>query len=157
MDRSELGTFLFASQHFGHDHAALAVLLGLNGIRVSEACTTNIEDLGFWDASASYPESALLTPYAEYEEVATAVSIDEGTGSLPPPWRGCRSRVECATHAGARTSGTSWSCPSNCRRLTCGTSEISGCMTIKSWDADSRDQSVVGYFVRRQRPNTQSV
>jgi integrase len=46
MDRSELGTFLFASEHFGHDHTALAVLLGLNGLRVSEACTTNIEDLG---------------------------------------------------------------------------------------------------------------
>ena len=29
-----------------HDHAALAVLLGLNGLRISEACATNIEDLG---------------------------------------------------------------------------------------------------------------
>ena len=28
-------------------HAALAVLLGLNGLRVSEACGANIEDLGF--------------------------------------------------------------------------------------------------------------
>ncbi len=28
-------------------HAALAVLLGLNGLRVSEACSTSIEDLGF--------------------------------------------------------------------------------------------------------------
>ena len=28
-------------------HAALAVLLGLNGLRVTEACETNIEDLGF--------------------------------------------------------------------------------------------------------------
>jgi integrase/recombinase XerD len=28
-------------------HAALAALLGLNGLRVSEACETNIEDLGF--------------------------------------------------------------------------------------------------------------
>jgi integrase/recombinase XerD len=27
--------------------AALAVLLGLNGLRVSEACGTNVEDLGF--------------------------------------------------------------------------------------------------------------
>ena len=30
-----------------HAHAALAVLLGLNGLRVSEACDTNIEDLAF--------------------------------------------------------------------------------------------------------------
>jgi integrase len=28
-------------------HAALAVLLGLNGLRVSEACGANVEDLGF--------------------------------------------------------------------------------------------------------------
>ena len=27
-------------------HAALAVLLGLNGLRVSEACGANIDDLG---------------------------------------------------------------------------------------------------------------
>src|SRR5438445_11970322 len=46
MDRGELGAFLFAAERFDRDHAALAVLLGLNGLRVSEACGTNIEDLG---------------------------------------------------------------------------------------------------------------
>jgi len=46
MDRAELGTFLFTAERFDHGHAALAVLLGLNGLRVSEACATNIEDLG---------------------------------------------------------------------------------------------------------------
>jgi site-specific recombinase XerD len=46
MDRGELGTFLFTAERFDRDHAALAVLLGLNGLRVSEACGTNIEDLG---------------------------------------------------------------------------------------------------------------
>ena len=45
MDRGELGTFLFTAERFDRDHAALAVLLGLNGLRVSEACGTNIEDL----------------------------------------------------------------------------------------------------------------
>jgi site-specific recombinase XerD len=45
MDRAELGTFLFTAGRFDRDHAALAVLLGLNGLRVSEACGTNIEDL----------------------------------------------------------------------------------------------------------------
>jgi integrase/recombinase XerD len=45
MDRAELGTFLFTAERFDRDHAALAVLLGLNGLRVSEACATNIEDL----------------------------------------------------------------------------------------------------------------
>jgi site-specific recombinase XerD len=47
MDRSALGTFLFTAERIDHPHAALAVLLGLNGLRVSEACSTNIEDLGF--------------------------------------------------------------------------------------------------------------
>ena len=47
MNRGELGRFLFTAWHFDHDHATLAVLLGLNGLRVSEACATNvIEDLG---------------------------------------------------------------------------------------------------------------
>src|SRR5271167_2731667 len=47
LDRQELGTFLFTAERFDNDHAALAVLLGLNGLRVSEACATNAEDLGF--------------------------------------------------------------------------------------------------------------
>jgi len=38
MDRTELGTFLFTAERFDPMHAALAVLLGLNGLRVSEAC-----------------------------------------------------------------------------------------------------------------------
>ena len=46
MDRGELGAFLFTAERFDCDHAALAVLLGLNGLRVSEACGTNVEDLG---------------------------------------------------------------------------------------------------------------
>jgi site-specific recombinase XerD len=46
LDRSELGVFLFTAERYDHQHAALAVLLGLNGLRVSEACATNIEDLG---------------------------------------------------------------------------------------------------------------
>jgi integrase len=47
LDRSELGVFLFTAEQCDRDPAALAVLLGLNGLRVSEACATNIEDLGF--------------------------------------------------------------------------------------------------------------
>jgi integrase/recombinase XerD len=45
LDRGELGRFLFTAERFDHAHAALAVLLGLNGLRVTEACDTNIEDL----------------------------------------------------------------------------------------------------------------
>ena len=47
LDRSELGAFLFAAERIDHAHAALAVLLGLNGLRVSEACSADIENLGF--------------------------------------------------------------------------------------------------------------
>jgi integrase/recombinase XerD len=47
MDRGELDTFLFTAERFDHSHAELRVLLGLNGLRVSEACGTNVEDLGF--------------------------------------------------------------------------------------------------------------
>jgi site-specific recombinase XerD len=46
LDRSELAVFLFTAEQYDRDHAALAVLLGLNGLRVSEACATNVEDLG---------------------------------------------------------------------------------------------------------------
>ena len=47
MDRTELGRFLFRAQHLGGERAELAVLLGLNGLRVSESCETDIGDLGF--------------------------------------------------------------------------------------------------------------
>ena len=47
MDRGELAAFLYTAERTSSGHAALAVLLGLNGLRVSEACGTNIEDLGF--------------------------------------------------------------------------------------------------------------
>jgi integrase len=47
MDRAELGRFLFTAETVTPAHAALAVLLGLNGLRVSEACSADIEDLGF--------------------------------------------------------------------------------------------------------------
>jgi hypothetical protein len=46
LDRSELGLFLFTAEQYDRDHGGLAVLLGHNGLRVSEACATNVEDLG---------------------------------------------------------------------------------------------------------------
>lgn len=45
LDRTELGMFLAAADRYDAAHLALAVLLGLNGLRVSEACETNVEDL----------------------------------------------------------------------------------------------------------------
>jgi integrase/recombinase XerD len=35
LDRQEFGTFLFTAERFDQNHAALAVLLGLNGLRVN--------------------------------------------------------------------------------------------------------------------------
>jgi len=46
MDRGELASFLYTAERTSPMHAALVVLLGLNGLRVSEACATNVEDLG---------------------------------------------------------------------------------------------------------------
>ena len=46
-DRGELARFLSTAEHDDRSHAALAVLLGLNGLRVSEACATKIENLAF--------------------------------------------------------------------------------------------------------------
>jgi len=43
LDRQEPGTFRFTAERFDRERAALAALLGLNGLRVSEACGTNIE------------------------------------------------------------------------------------------------------------------
>ena len=47
LDRGELAAFLLTAERCDHAHAALAVLLGLNGLRVSEACSANVEELGF--------------------------------------------------------------------------------------------------------------
>jgi integrase len=46
LDRGELASFLYTAERVSPRHAALAVLLGLNGLRVSEACGANVEDLG---------------------------------------------------------------------------------------------------------------
>lgn len=47
MDRGELVAFLYTAERTSPMHTALAVLLGLNGLRVSEACGANVENLGF--------------------------------------------------------------------------------------------------------------
>ena len=47
MDRSELAAFLYMAERTSPMHAAVAVLLGLNGLRISDACGADVEDLGF--------------------------------------------------------------------------------------------------------------
>lgn len=46
LDRTELMTFLARAQQGRPDEAALAMLLGVLGLRVSEACGVQLEDLG---------------------------------------------------------------------------------------------------------------
>src|SRR5256885_16638274 len=46
LDRSELGAFLVAAGLASPGEHALASLLALNGLRISEALGANIEDLG---------------------------------------------------------------------------------------------------------------
>jgi integrase len=45
--RRELADFLYTAERILPIHAALAMLLGLNGLRVNEACGVKVEDLGF--------------------------------------------------------------------------------------------------------------
>jgi integrase len=66
LDRSELGVFLFTAEHYDQAHAALVVLLGLNGLRVSEACATNIEDLGMERGHRTLASSARATGPRSY-------------------------------------------------------------------------------------------
>jgi integrase/recombinase XerD len=47
LDRNELGSFLVQAGLGSPMEHALAVLLALNGLRISEACNADIEDLGF--------------------------------------------------------------------------------------------------------------
>lgn len=47
LDQGERDRFLFMAERYDPAHAALAVLLGPNGLRVSEACATDAEDFGF--------------------------------------------------------------------------------------------------------------
>jgi integrase len=53
MDPGELGRFLFTVERFDRSHAALAVLLGLNGLRVSEACAANSR-ISVWNAGIEH-------------------------------------------------------------------------------------------------------
>ena len=46
MDRGELARFLYTAERHSPMHAAMAVLLGLDGLRVSEACDADVDDLG---------------------------------------------------------------------------------------------------------------
>lgn len=98
MDRGELGTFLFTAERFDRDHAALAVLLGLNGLRVSEACGTNIEDLGLQRGhrtlrilgKGNKPATIPLVPRAARTIRPRRRRTPPGPDPAPPVWAAAR-------------------------------------------------------------------
>lgn len=47
LDRYELGAYLAAAEQLGARHAALCCLLALNGLRVTEACSADVDGLNF--------------------------------------------------------------------------------------------------------------
>lgn len=94
LDRSELGVLLFTAEQCDRDHAALAVLLGLNGLRVSEACATNIEALGLERGpregahTVPAPRSTKLSPWYVIRRVFEVA----GSGPTPGTHQTDRSR-----------------------------------------------------------------
>ena len=115
MDRGELGRFLFAAENYDRAHAALAVLLGLNGLRVSEACATNIENLAF-------------------ERGHRTLRI-VGKGNNPPSFPWCRARHARSTSPSANaTKAQSW-CGATANG-SIGEQRIAGCDRLAN-EADS--------------------
>ncbi len=58
LDRSELGVLLFTAEQYDRDHAALAVLLGLNGLRVARRAARTSRTSGSSVATAPFRSSA---------------------------------------------------------------------------------------------------
>jgi integrase len=88
--------FLFTAEQYDRDHAALAVLLGLNGLRVSEACATNVEDLGFERGSerrSSWRRSTPVSRDATFRSLLATPTLarrpsttgDVRTSTVTPP------------------------------------------------------------------------
>ena len=101
MDRGELAAFLYTAERTSPGHAALAVLLGLNGLRVSEACGTNIEDLGFERGhrtlhivgKGNQPATVPLVP-----RTARTLDLAIGERTVGPILRRCRRRPPRRPH-----------------------------------------------------------
>ncbi len=124
LDRSELGMFLSAADHYDSAHRALAILLGLNGLRVSEACATNVEDLAVSVATGSCgsPGKATSRPRSRLSRERPARSTWLSASATRA--RSCADGTGSASTAGPRTggwpqsaSGPAWAM---CIRTCCG-------------------------------------
>jgi integrase/recombinase XerD len=90
LDRGELGRFLFAAERFDQAHAALAVLLGLNGPRVSEACETNIDATTVSDSTGAPPTAGSDRSESGQDSVWCTRIWSERRSSWPPSTQASR-------------------------------------------------------------------
>jgi hypothetical protein len=102
---------LFEGDRVDHAHAALAVLLSFNGLRVSEACSADIENLGFERGhrplrSAGKGNKLAVIPLVP----TTATTIDLAIGERRRPrLRRAGPRSPTARFGGSPTRTSSWS------------------------------------------------
>jgi integrase/recombinase XerD len=80
LDRMQLGALVAAARASSPDDAALITLLGLLGLRVSEACHVNIEDMGTERGTAPCTSSARATSPPSYRSPCPSPE-----SSTPPP------------------------------------------------------------------------
>ncbi len=104
LDRGELARFLLTAERCDHAHAALAVLLGLNGLRVSEACGSNVGDMGMergHRVKASRGRTPLLGP------PSGVAQIDESLAGEERPFHVVRGSFDAGLSWGERTRAAS--------------------------------------------------
>ena len=105
LDRSELGVFLFTAEQFDRAHAALAVLLGLNGLRVSRRALPRSRTSGSSAGTGSWASSARATspPRSRsspvLHEPSTWPSVNATTA------RSCAVAIGSASTGAPRTGG----------------------------------------------------
>jgi integrase len=96
---------LFEADRVDHAHAALAVLLSFNGLRVSEACSADIENLGFERGHRTLRSAGKGTKLAVIPLVpTTATTIDLAIGERRPV-RYCFAATAAASTGAPPTAG----------------------------------------------------
>ncbi len=103
LDRMQLGALVAAARASTPDDAALITLLGLLGLRVSEACNVNIEDMGTERGHRTLHvvgkgnKPALIPLPVPVARVLDAVAGDRTTGALIRTRTGARMDRNAAT------------------------------------------------------------
>ena len=79
LDRGDLAAFLLTAERCDHARATVAVLLGLNGLSVSEACSADVEDLGF-ERGPPHPADHWQGGQARHDPAFSPHGPDGGSG-----------------------------------------------------------------------------